>query len=98
MSKNDAYYYSRLSAMGKTVYNAIASGIKTFSADIALPFVPQNEISTAFDAVIWDNPLILFRNKQRSKKAVPDASQLYVPARAKKQYCNFRNVRILKGM
>ena len=60
MSTSGAYYYGRLSAIGKTVYKAIASGIKAFSAEIALPFVPQNEVSRAFDCVIWDNPLIFY--------------------------------------
>ena len=57
---NGAYYFSRLSAIGKSVYQALESGIKSFYPDINLPFAPQNEISKAFDAVIWDNPVIFY--------------------------------------
>ena len=60
MPNNSAYYYSRLSAAEKAVYKALRTGIESFSAEIRLPFASQNEISKAFNCVLWDNPLIFY--------------------------------------
>ena len=57
---NDAYYYGRLSTMGKSVYNAMVLGIRSFSNEIALPYAPQDLVSAVFDSVLRDNPLIFY--------------------------------------
>ena len=60
VSFNGGYYYDRLSENGKEVYEVLLFGIKSFSAEIILPFIPKNEISMIFDYVIKDNPLIFY--------------------------------------
>ena len=60
MSNDSAYFYGRLSTTGKSVYNSMVSGIKSFSADIMLPYVSHNEVSEVFNSVLRDNPLIFY--------------------------------------
>ena len=77
-SSNAVYYFNRLSATGKSVYQAMDTGIKSFFPDINIPFAPQNEISKAFDALLWDNPMFFY------------TSSYTITSSAQKKLCIFK--------
>ena len=54
------YYFSRLPGEQKLLYEAIYSGIRSYSNEIEMPMKPINEISEIFSCVLLDNPMIFY--------------------------------------
>lgn len=58
--KGSHYYFSRLNEEQKQIYKSMLSGIRTYSKEVKLPARPINEISTIFNYILLDNPMIFY--------------------------------------
>ncbi len=54
------YYFSRLSSKEKQAYNNILAEIESMPADIEVPSLNQTELTTVFEALLYDNPYLFF--------------------------------------
>jgi len=54
------YYYTCLTNKQKTIYAAMLSGIRTYSKEIKMPFIPIDELSMVFNYMLLDNPMIFY--------------------------------------
>ena len=54
------YYYSRLTASQRYVYDSICLGLQAYSEHIELPYVAVHYASSIFENVLYDNPLIFY--------------------------------------
>ena len=60
LHKPAQYYYSLLSNEQRQVYNTILSGIRRFEYEIQLPLTPVSVVSTIWEHVMLDNPLVFY--------------------------------------
>ena len=61
-----AYYYSNLSDKNKKLYDIMFDGINKLERKIALPHASGDDLFSAFNSVIYDNPLLFYTRSFRS--------------------------------
>ena len=54
------YYFTCLTDKQKEIYNAMLSGIRTYSKEIRIPLKPIDEVSKIFNYMLLDNPMIFY--------------------------------------
>jgi len=54
------YYYERLSNREKHAYNMILAELSKFPERIEIPVLTQTQLSTVFEALLYDDPTLLF--------------------------------------
>ncbi|MEI6578034.1 MAG: transglutaminase domain-containing protein [Eubacteriales bacterium] len=54
------YYFKQLSSKEKKAYNNVLSEIDAFPKAIEIPSLNQDELSTVFEALLYDNPYLFF--------------------------------------
>ena len=55
-----SYYYSCLSSRQRGLYDRIFEGVNELDRKIALPLAGKNDLFSAFNSVIYDNPIMFY--------------------------------------
>ena len=79
------YYFGRLGNKEKQAYNNILGKIETMPESIEIPALTQDELSTVFEALLYDNPALFFLGRSctittRGLKSYFNAEYILTPA------------------